>query len=223
MALTVTTATGSNAVLFPNSSVLSNITTPYCSYYTSGNSGSNDTADAFLRKINFPAVRANVDAGIANAQLLVAKGFTATPTTVNYMSNLQTQVQQLAYVSNCIADQADSTDALFAAKKELALSKERYDMLHSPETHVSYYEGTFPIYRPIGQSTLFILFGMGLFLMLLSLVLFFRTQGIELHLVVPQSLALPGIWPTFAGQWRYMGIAACVGVLLGYVLHIYYK
>lgn len=223
MALTVTTATGSNAVLFPNSTVLTNIATPYCSYYTAGNSASNDTADTFLRSINFPVVHANVQAGIANAQMLSSNAFTATPPTVNYINTLHTQVQQLAYVSNCITDQADSTDALFAAKKELALSKERYDMLHSPETHVSYYEGTFPIYRPIGQSTLFILFGMGLFLMLLSLVLFFRTQGIELQLVVPQSLVLPGIWPMFAGQWAYIGIAACVGVVLGYVLHIYYK
>ena len=139
------------------------------------------------------------------------------------MANLKTQIRQLAFVANCVTEQADVTDALYSAKESLSLSKDRYDQLHSPETHVSYYEGTFPIYRPVGQTTLFILFGVGLFLMLLSLLCFMRTQGIELQLVMPQS-TLPGIsFSMFTGQGMYIGIASFVGIVLGYFLHIYYK
>ena len=222
MVLYVTTSSGAQHAVFPSSTALSNLDRNYCSYYTPGSGFS--TADIFLTNINFSNTYANVQTGIGNLQEIIAQSnsFTIPSDTSNYISTLNSQIQRLVFVSNCITEQTDSTDALFAAKKELALSKERYDILHSPETHVSYYEGTFPIYRPIGQSTLFILFGLGLFLMLLSLVLFLRTQGIELQLVLPQTLVLPGISGIFSGQWTYMGIAAGVGIALGYVFHIYY-
>lgn len=139
------------------------------------------------------------------------------------MTDLKRQIRQLAFVANCVTEQGDVTDALYSAKESLSLSKDRYDQMHSPETHVSYYEGTFPIYRPVSQSTLFVLFGVGLFLMLLSLLCFMRTQGIELQLVMPQS-TLPGIsYSMFAGQGTYIGIASLVGIVLGYFLHVYYK
>jgi len=223
MVLYVTTSSGATTALFPNSNAMSNIDRPYCSYYTPGSSFS--TADLFLTNINFSNTYENVKAGIVNIHEILAQSnsFSIPSDTTTYISTLQSQIQKLVFVSNCITEQTDSTDALFAAKKELALSKERYEMLHSPETHVSYYEGTFPIYRPIGQSTLFILFGLGLFLMLLSLVLFLRTQGIELQLVLPQTLALPGISSMLTGQWTYIAIAAALGIALGYVFHIYYK
>jgi len=209
--------------LFPASPTLSNISASYCSYYTSG-SNFPATATDFLTKLNFPSVYANAQAGLtASSGFIVAnKPFVPNTATATYLQSLNTQVQQLTYVANCVSEQTDATDSLYSNTKQLAVSKDRYEQLKSPETHVSYYEGTFPIYRPIGQSTLFILFGVGLFLMLLSILFFLRTQGVEIQLIMPQTTVLSGI-PTFvAGQTPYIGMAVTFGIVLGYLLHIYY-
>jgi hypothetical protein len=214
---------GAPSAIFNSSPLLSNITAPYCSYYTSGSRLA--TADLFLSNINFPAVYANVKAGASNIirANTPPKTFTKSPEFTSYMSNLQGQMQSLAFVANCVTEQTDPTDALYSAKKQLETSKDRYDELHSPETRVSYYEGTFPIYRPVGQTTLFVLFGTGLFLMLLSLLCFMKTQGIELQLIIPASVVLPGtsISSLFAGNYAYIGIACLAGIVLGYFLHVY--
>lgn len=195
----------------------------YCSYYTSG-SNAPATASLFLSKLNFPNVYANVNAGISAANGLVRSkvSFIPSTATASYITSLTGQVQQLAYVANCMTEQTDATDSLYSNTKQLAISKDRYEQLYSPETHVSYYEGTFPIYRPIGQSTLFILFGVGLFLMLLSILFFLRTQGVEIQLIMPQTTILSGISTMFVGQTTYISMAATVGVVLGYLLHVYY-
>lgn len=225
MALSATTSTGSY-LIFPAAKVLSNVSVPYCSYYTSAsNYSASPTAAVFLSNINFAPVYANIQAGLSNITVLASSniGYSNSPELTAYINTLQSQVSQLGFIANCVTEQTGVTEELYAAKKRLDLSKERYEILKSPETHVSNYEGTFPIYRPIGQSTLFILFGVGLFLMLLSLVLFLRTQGIELQLVLPQTMAVSGIFSLFQGQGMYIGTAAVIGIVLGYLLHIYYK
>jgi len=226
MALYITPIVSGQAApvaIFNTSNLMSNISTPYCSYYTSGSRLA--TADLFLSNINFYPVYSNVQGGLSNMIRAnsLATTFSNSQQFTSYMSNLQGQIQALAFVANCVTEQTDPTDALYSAQKKLELSKDRYDELHSPETRVSYYEGTFPIYRPLGQTTLFVLFGTGLFLMLLSLLCFMKTQGIELQLIIPPSLVLPGtsISSLFAGQLSYIGIACLAGIVLGYFLHVY--
>jgi len=224
MALSVTTPKGSH-IIFPSATVLSNVSVPYCSYYTSASNYSvSPTANQFLTNINFAPVYANIQKGLTNITALATSNisYTNSPEITAYINTLDSQVSQLGFIANCVTEQTGVTEELYAAKKRLDVSKERYDMLNSPETHVSYYEGTFPIYRPISETTLFVLFGVGLFLMLLSLLLFLRTQGIELQLVLPQTMAVSGIFGIFQGQGMYIGIAAAVGLVLGYILHVYY-
>jgi hypothetical protein len=201
------------------------VNVPYCSYYTSAsNYSASPTASLFLSNINFAPVYATIQTGLSNSIVLASSNivYSNSPEITAYINTLQTQVSQLGFIANCVTEQAGVTEELYAAKKQLNLSKERYEILKSPETHVSNYEGTFPLYRPIGQSTLFALFGVGLFLMLLSLILFLRTQGIELQLVLPQTLVASGIFGLVQGQGMYIAIAAVVGIVLGYFLHIYY-
>lgn len=224
-AITVTTSNGL-VTIFPTQAVLSNISSRYCSYYTAGsNLSAFSNADAFLSNINFSNVYTNIQAGISNINVLTSSNtpFSNTVAMQTYRNNIDVQLQQLSFVANCVTEQTDMTESLYSNAKELSLSKERYDMIDSPETHVSYYEGTFPIYRPIGQTTMFALFGMALFLMLLSILLFLKTQGIELQLIMPQTFALPGAPSMFSGQLTYIGIASLVGVVLGYFIHVYYK
>ena len=218
--------------IFNSRILLSNVNQPYCSYYKSQPFSN---ADGFLSNLNFSNVYKNVSDGLGEIIVANAKAsnrLTENPNNPftyvipealnNYMIDLKRSVFSLAFVANCVTELRDPSEDLYKATQELDVSKDRYEQLHSPETHVSYYEGTFPIYRPIGHTTMFVLFGLGLFLMLLSLLCFMRTQGIELHLVMPQSVTLPGI-SIFEGQGMYIGIASLVGIVLGYFLHIYTK
>lgn len=220
-------ASGNDIELFPGSNVLSNLERKYCSYYTSG-SNSFPTVEAFLSNHNFQNVKTNIQAGLSNIQTKILSSnleFSYTPQLSNYLNTMRTDMLSLGFVANCVKEQTAVNDALYSAKKTLEVSKDRYEQLHSPETHVSYYEGTFPIYRPIGQTTLFSLFGVGLFLMLVSLLFFLRTQGIEIQLIMPQTFTVSGssVYTTVAGQGMYIGIASVIGIVLGYFLHVYYK
>jgi hypothetical protein len=210
--------------LFPASHMLSNMPASYCSYYTSGSKAAS-TADIFLINLNFSNVYNNVQRGISAVDGYVTAKLNISPTaaTTAYLNDLNIQVQQLAYVANCISEQTNATDSLYSNTKQLAVSKDRYEQLKSPETRVSYYEGTFPIYRPIHQSTLFVLFGVSIFLMLLSILFFLRTQGVEIQIIMPQTTLLSGISTFLVGQTTYITMAATFGIVLGYLLHIYYK
>jgi hypothetical protein len=149
-------------------------------------------------------------------------------------------VLQLGYISNCVTEKPDLTDKVFQANKELELSKERYDDTHSPETNVSNYEGTFPIYRSLKQSTLIGLFASGIFLMLLAILIFMRMQGIELNFILPDKLTLPGasvlsalpgatdalsstITSFFANNTMLIGFACIAGAFAGYLYFNYHK
>jgi len=217
----VRTGAAETKTIFPTTELFRNLYTT-CAPYITAASATDATAQSFLSNINFNTVRSNLLAAQVNVAVLLADSnvtsIAYTDSLTTYTSNLQPQLLQLGFLSKCLSEQTDSTDALFTAKQELSVSKDRYDLIHSPETHVSYYEGVFPIYRPIKQSTMFALFGIGLFLMLLSLLLFLRTQGIELHVIMPQ---LPGL-SSISIDWKYIGIGCGIGVLLGYFFHVYY-
>jgi len=192
--------------------------TPYIGY---------SNASTLLSSLNFTNVLSNLQTAQVRLRSTTPNfpslpngvTFTASPELSNYMNALQPKLLQLGYIKNCITEQFNTISKLPAVQDELALSKDRYEQIDSPETHVSYYEGTFPIYRPIKQTTLFVLFGIGIFFMLLSLLLFLRTQGIQLQLIVPE-MGLPGMASI---EWKYIGIASIVGVILGYFIHVYYK
>ena len=221
--------------VFPDSTMLSNVSNRACSYYTAKGKNS----DVLLSNINYSNVLTNIEDGLVNLKSYMpyvdgtdtTKSFTnlsIKPDLTEYINNMNKDILQLGFIANCLtealgATALGATEQVFAAKKELETSKDRYEELQSPETHVSYYEGTFPIYRPIKDSTLFGLFAAGLFLMLLSLICFLRTQGVEINLILPQT-TLPGI-PTnmFAGMGTYIGIASVLGIITGYFIHIYYK
>jgi hypothetical protein len=239
MALHVFTGgTGATSTIFPDTVTFSNISKRYCSYYSSySNFNAFQSADGFLSNINFFAVRSNVQQGATNIDTLL-KGNASIASSSNldaYLAQLNTNILQLGYIANCVSEEYDVTDELYAAKKELELSKDRYDKIQFPEKDVSYYEGTFPIYRPINEKTLFILFAVGLFLMLLALVCFLRTQGIEINILVPQTtVTIPGmstmysISSSFSGQGTLYGfisiatVAAGCGILTGYLIYKYY-
>jgi hypothetical protein len=147
-------------------------------------------------------------------------------------------VLQLGYITNCITEKPDLTDTLFLAEKQRDLSKDRYDHLHSSEEKVSYYEGTFPIYRPVKENTLFILFAAALFFILLALFIFLRTQGVEVNVILPSTVALPGIsgipgissipsassMSSFFSSFSFfISASILIGIAAGYAIQVYYQ
>jgi hypothetical protein len=215
-------------IVFIDDNRLRNVSNRTCSYYTAN---ARDT-DALLSNINYSNVLNNINFGLMilnyYKQVLTVDSSWITresiqPALSKYIEDMNAQMLQLGFIANCVTEALGATEQVFTAEKELETSKDRYEELHSPETHVSYYEGTFPIHRPIKDSTLFGLFAAGLFLMLLSLICFLRTQGVEINLILPQT-TLPGISVNmFAGMGTYIGIASVLGIITGYFIHIYYK
>jgi len=128
-----------------------------------------------------------------------------------YLTKLEDQVSPyLTYVSDCITelDHSDSNDL----QKALAVyntSKTRYEEMNNGR--VSYYEGWLPIYRPLKVSTLFILFGLGLFLILLTTLIFLQMRGIQIKVDIPASTG-PSYGPYIYSGAGVAAVITCIGI-----------
>jgi len=143
-----------------------------------------------------------------------------------YIKSLQnTDIPILKYMVNCIEESVnipDNRSEYIKAKEALDVSKKRLEMILNPENHVSYYEGWFPMSRPMHEYSLFILFGIALFLLLLSVVLFIRTQGIQVNITTSPAydMGATNIYETVKGYILYI---IALGIFIGYLVHIYTK
>jgi hypothetical protein len=111
-----------------------------------------------------------------------------------FLSNLDTtHIPIIRLVDNCLKEsqQIDMTD-YNSAKETAEESKSRLDSILTPEQHISYYEGWFPIVRPMAEISLFVLFGTALFLLMLSIMVFLTMSGIIVQIQIPE-LVLPQI------------------------------
>ena len=120
-----------------------------------------------------------------------------------------THIPVIRLVDNCLKEslQIDMTDynAAKALKEE---SKSRLDSIRTPEQHISYYEGWFPIIRPMTETSLFILFGAALFLLLASITVFLTMTGVSVQIQIPELL-LPQILsylPPGTSYYLYAGL-----------------
>jgi hypothetical protein len=212
---------GADVVIFPNSTQLDNITFRTCSSYVSKFEKS-PTVDAFLDGFGFNALYDNLQAGNTNLLKNGVTQQTAGSMIPSYIARSMNDVVSFGFVTNCVTEGAEPEEILInvnKAQEELELSKDRYDFIHSPETHVSNFEGTFPIYRPVKQQTLFVLFGAGMFFMLLALLFFLRTQGVQINILMPQStIGVPGILYKYTGE---IVVASLLGIGAGYFYKAY--
>lgn len=120
-------------------------------------------------------------------------------------------------LSTCLREslQVDQS-ALVTAKDKLNESKSRYESITNPERNVSYYEGWFPMVRPMTEPALFGLFGAAIFMLLVSILIFLRLSGVQLDIQIPEStFALP---PN-ASYYMYGGVVAGIigAVAYGYL------
>jgi hypothetical protein len=112
-----------------------------------------------------------------------------------YLTTLSTvQKPVLESINNCMIEYRDSItqDIYNKQKDDTTESKLRLDTMKSPEQNVSYFEGWFPIFRPMKESTLFTLFGTALALILGSIVFFLSLAGVSFNIILPGGGGLGG-------------------------------
>jgi hypothetical protein len=109
-----------------------------------------------------------------------------------FLTNLeQTQVPIQSLVSSCMRESVQpNIKAVQEARAVRDESKDRYEAIMTPERRTSYYEGWFPLFRPMTEAALFVLFGTALFLLLLSITIFLRMRGVELEVRLPEMAVL---------------------------------
>jgi hypothetical protein len=131
-----------------------------------------------------------------------------------FLANLKsTHLPVLRLVDNCLKEdqQIDMTE-YNSAKATNEESKSRLESILTPEQHISYYEGWFPIVRPMTEMALFLLFGTGLFLLLVSITVFLSMSGVAVQIQIPELLLpqmfafLSYYFPPGSSYYLYAGL-----------------
>lgn len=131
-----------------------------------------------------------------------------------FLSALNTaQLPTIRLVDNCLKeDQKIDMTEYNSAKATKEESKARLDSILTPEQHISYYEGWFPIVRPMTEFSLFFLFGSAIFLLLVSITVFLSMGGVVVQiqipeLILPQALAFLNYYiPPGSSYYLYAGL-----------------
>ena len=136
-------------------------------------------------------------------------GYSAVNTFITGLQTTYLPVIRLA--ENCLkeATQVDRS-AYNAAKAKAEESNLRLKSILNPEQHLSYYDGWFPLIRPMSEKALFGIFGAALFMLILSILVFLRMTGVQIQLQIPEITYFPN-WltlPPYASYYIYGGIAA---------------
>jgi hypothetical protein len=130
-----------------------------------------------------------------------------------YLTALETtHIPSYRLVRNCLQEANQINVAEYDEQKaRTEESKLRLEGMLHPEENVGYYEGWFPLFRPMREDTLFALFGVGLFLLLLAIGILLRFNGVEFNIILPSG----GNFGTFSDYTPYMIGGLVVGILVG--------
>jgi len=164
----------------------------------------------------------NFQTALQTADTPTNTGFEVTLTDVlnEHLDILKSRISIQEYVANCVNDYYKFNSEDYEAQvKATDESKSRLDAITTPEQHVSYYDGWFPLFRPIKESALFGLFAVSIFMLLLSVLIFLRMRGIEINIIMPQG-SIDLSWMTT--YIPYGGIGIALGFAVAYILYKYY-
>jgi len=140
-----------------------------------------------------------------------------------FITGLQTTYLPVIRLAETCLKEATQVDrsAYNAAKAKAEESNLRLKSILNPEQHLSYYDGWFPLIRPMSESALFGVFGAALFMLILSILVFLRMTGVQIQLQIPEIMNMPD-WlslPPYASYYIYGGIAAgLIGTGIAYKL-----
>ena len=145
---------------------------------------------------------------------------------LTYLDTIQnTFIPSITLASSCISEslQVDNK-GLNQAQALLDESKERYESIKNPENNVSYYEGWFPIVRPMSEGALFGLFGAAIFMLLLSIFIFLRLAGVVINIQIPEIILpefLMNIF-TLPPNSQYFILGGIIAGIFGGIGYSYY-
>jgi hypothetical protein len=149
-------------------------------------------------------------ATVDQLQDITAKtGYSAVNT---FITGLQTTYLPVIRLAESCLKEATQVDrsAYNEAKAKAEESNLRLKSILNPEQHLSYYDGWFPLIRPMSEKALFGIFGAALFMLILSILVFLRMTGVQIQLQIPEITNMPD-WltlPPYASYYIYGGIAA---------------
>ena len=111
--------------------------------------------------------------------------------------------------------------ALKSATDKLEEAQSRLASITNPEEDVSYYEGWFPMVRPMTEPALLGIFGASIFMLLVSILVFLRLQGVEINVIVPEIIINSTLFtlPPNASYYIYGGLATGI---IGSIAYAYY-
>jgi len=137
----------------------------------------------------------------------------------SYLTDLSRSVPVIQLATNCLTESARTplvslTTDYNNQKERLDESKERLEFIKAPEEQVSYYAGWFPLFRPMKPTVLFWLFGISLALLILSILLFLRVGGFEIH------ITLPAMNMGLSGMSGLSGLSAMSGISTSYMNYL---
>ena len=145
---------------------------------------------------------------------------------ITYIDTIQNSViPSITFAASCLSEslQVDNKE-LNQAQAQLDESKERYESIKNPETNVSYYEGWFPIVRPMSEGALFGLFGSAIFMLLLSIFIFLRLAGVVINIQIPEIILpefLMNIF-TLPPNSQYFILGGIIAGIFGGIGYSYY-
>ena len=144
----------------------------------------------------------------------------------SYLNEMETsQVPIIRNVANCLHETTTKDPTtLVKAKENYDTSKERYELITNEDHRVSYYEGWFPITRPLTVTTLYILFAVGLFFIIVSILLFLSMQGVELKFILPVSTtAFATTDLTKYARYGSVAVGGCIVGAAGVAVYLWAK
>ena len=149
--------------------------------------------DTFLARYKIKDLTTNIQGfrdgllGSGADQLQLTSNSPQKATVNNYMNTVQTsQLPILRLVDSCLFEATNPDyNSLQKTQDKVDVSKTRLDAILESNNKVSYYEGWFPLFRPMSEVSLFSLFAVSIFALLFSISVFLRLNGVELELIIP--------------------------------------
>jgi hypothetical protein len=188
-----TTCSGVSSTINSNSNIEESLSNFYI--------GSRDITGAPNLITNLTTLKGYLAVGIDQAYMTefgtttTAGGFTTAiekkaQDVITYIDTIQNSViPSITFAASCLSESLEvDNKELNQAQAQLDESKERYESIKNPETNVSYYEGWFPIVRPMSEGALFGLFGAAIFMLLLSIFIFLRLAGVVINIQIPEII-----------------------------------
>ena len=138
------------------------------------------------------------------------------PGFLDYVDDVETiQIPVLRLVNNCLSEEVKIDESkLKEAQKTYDTSKARFESIDEDHETVGYFESWFPLQRYVKESNLFVLFGISIFLLVVSILTFLHIAGIELKFILPSLQGDSGFSFNIDSYQQYLIGGALLGVII---------